>query len=182
MIKSHKQIDGPERYWWPGKMTMPTGAIQPVFYCPGFLSMVFYVKKETAPRVFWVVNWRAFYYFSTTFDGRDKSRFATKSEAWFWAAEKMTRSDMPWEWPKRCFSWPEEALLTNDEEFIYLPRQHFLSIGFYATGGALIAANCSGSFWFYYDPFCWITENGYITGHVSRIHTCIFPGFRFAQE
>ena len=35
----------------------------------------------------------------------------------------MTRSDMPWEWPKRCFSWPEEALLTNDEDFIYLPRQ-----------------------------------------------------------
>ena len=51
------------------------------FYCPGFLSMVFYVKKETAPRGFRVVNWRAFYYFSTTFDGRDKSRFATKSEA-----------------------------------------------------------------------------------------------------
>ena len=35
----------------------------------------------------------------------------------------MTRSDMPWEWPKRCFSWPEEALLTNDEDFVYLPRQ-----------------------------------------------------------
>jgi hypothetical protein len=33
--------------------------------------MVFYVKKETAPRVLRVVNWRAFYYFSTTFDGRD---------------------------------------------------------------------------------------------------------------
>ena len=31
---------------------------------------------------------------------------------------------MPWEWPKRCFSWPEEALLTNDEDFIYLPWQH----------------------------------------------------------
>ena len=30
---------------------------------------------------------------------------------------------MPWEWPKRCFSWPEEALLTNDEDFIYLPRE-----------------------------------------------------------
>ena len=126
MIKSHKQIDGTERYWWPGKMTMPTGAIQPVFYCPGFLSMVFYVKKETVPRVFRVVNWRAFYYFSTTFDGRDKSRFATKSEAWFWAVEKMTRFDMPQEWPKRCFSWPEEALLTNDEDFIYLPRQQWL--------------------------------------------------------
>ena len=63
------------------KMIIPTGAIQPVFYCPGFLSMVFYIKKETALRVFRVVNWRAFYYFSTTFDGRDKSRFATKSEA-----------------------------------------------------------------------------------------------------
>ena len=36
----------------------------------------------------------------------------------------MTRSDMPQEWPKRCFSWPEEALLTNDEDFIYLPRQY----------------------------------------------------------
>ncbi len=139
------------RAGWQGRMMIPAGAIQPVFYCPGFLSMVFYVKKETAPRVFWVVNWRAFYYFSTTFDGRDKSRFATKSEAWFWAAEKMTRFDMPQEWPKRCFSWPEEALLTNDEDFVYLPRQHFLSIGFYATGGALIAANRAGSFLFYYQ-------------------------------
>lgn len=36
----------------------------------------------------------------------------------------MTRFDMPQEWPKRCFSWPEEALLTNDEDFIYLPRQY----------------------------------------------------------
>ena len=36
----------------------------------------------------------------------------------------MTRSDMPWERPKRCFSWPEEALLANDEDFIYLPRQY----------------------------------------------------------
>ena len=58
-------------------MTIPTGAIQPVFYCPGFLSMVFYVKKETVPRVFRVVNWRAFYYCSTTFDGRDESKFNT---------------------------------------------------------------------------------------------------------
>ena len=62
-------------------MPIPTGSIQPVFYCPGFLSMVSYVKKETAPRGFRVVNWRVFYYFSTTFDGRDKSRFTTKSEA-----------------------------------------------------------------------------------------------------
>ena len=31
---------------------------------------------------------------------------------------------MPWEWPKRCFSWPEEALLTNDEDFICVPREH----------------------------------------------------------
>ena len=38
----------------------------------------------------------------------------------------MTRSDMPQEWPKRCFSWPEEALLTNDEDFIYLPWQQGL--------------------------------------------------------
>ena len=38
----------------------------------------------------------------------------------------MTRSDMPQEWPKRCFSWPEEALLTNDEDFVYLPRQQEL--------------------------------------------------------
>ena len=36
----------------------------------------------------------------------------------------MTRSDIPQERPKRCFSWPEEALLTNDEDFIYLPREH----------------------------------------------------------
>ena len=36
----------------------------------------------------------------------------------------MTRSDMLWEWPKRCFSWPEEALLTNDEDFICVPREH----------------------------------------------------------
>ena len=33
---------------------------------------------------------------------------------------------MPREWPKRCFSWPEEALLTNDEDFIYLPRHQRL--------------------------------------------------------
>ena len=33
---------------------------------------------------------------------------------------------MLWEWPKRCFSWPEEALLTNDEDFIYLPWQQGL--------------------------------------------------------
>ena len=39
----------------------------------------------------------------------------------------MTRSDMPQEWPKRCFSWPEEALLTNDEDFVYLPRQKSLT-------------------------------------------------------
>jgi hypothetical protein len=45
--------------------------IQPVFYCPGFLSMVFYVKKETAPRVFRVVNRSAFYYFSAASDGPD---------------------------------------------------------------------------------------------------------------
>ena len=36
----------------------------------------------------------------------------------------MTRSDMPQEWPKRCFSWPEEALLTNDEDFVYLPWKY----------------------------------------------------------
>ena len=52
-------------------MTIPTGAIQPVFYCPGFLSMVFYVKKETAPRVFRVVNRSVFYYFSAASDGPD---------------------------------------------------------------------------------------------------------------
>ena len=33
---------------------------------------------------------------------------------------------MPRERPKRCFSWPEEALLTNDEDFIYLPWQQGL--------------------------------------------------------
>ena len=35
----------------------------------------------------------------------------------------MTRSDMSWERSKRCFSWPEEALLANDEDFVNLPRQ-----------------------------------------------------------
>ena len=30
--------------------------IQPVFYCPGFLSMVCYVKKETIHRVLRAVN------------------------------------------------------------------------------------------------------------------------------
>ena len=38
--------------------------------------MVFYVKKETVPSVFRVVDWRAFYYFSTTFGGLDLPHFA----------------------------------------------------------------------------------------------------------
>ena len=52
-------------------MTIPTGAIQPVFYCPGFLSMVFYLKTGTAPGVFRAVNRSAFYYFSAASDGPD---------------------------------------------------------------------------------------------------------------
>ena len=52
----------------------------------------------------------------------------------------MTRSDMPQEWPKRCFSWPEEALLTNDEDFVYLPRQQGLRGWQDAPGHALIPA------------------------------------------
>jgi hypothetical protein len=51
--------------------TQPTGAIQPVFYCLGFLSMVFYLETGTAPGVFRAVNRSAFYYFSAASDGPD---------------------------------------------------------------------------------------------------------------
>ena len=50
---------------------IPAGAIRPVFDCPGFLSMVFYLATGTASGVFRAVNRSAFYHFSAASDGPD---------------------------------------------------------------------------------------------------------------
>ena len=60
---------------------IPTGTDPAGFLLPGFSFYGILCQERNGSQGIPVVNWRAFYYFSNTFDGRDKSRFATKSKA-----------------------------------------------------------------------------------------------------
>ena len=80
-----------------------------------------------------VVDFPIFYYHSTTIHCRDLPRFAGLARI---SGRNVRFSQSA----NRGKTSPCEALEAYEEDFVCVPRQYFLSIGFYATGGALIAA------------------------------------------